>query len=244
MNVIIDKGINLKFGAYAAMKTIIGNKKIVVSVHDITPCFHDECRIIFNKLETLGVHQRTLLITPDFAGKYPIDRDEKFIIMMEREKQKGFELALHGYTHKHFEFYKKNYIEARESLQQGMEIFENAFGFLPKGFVAPHWLQSNSSLKAVEDLGFNYTVALRTLKYFNGKEYKTFPLNFDWGNSFLNRIVAAGNKFTASLRKTGLIRFAVHPMDIPNGVFNKEMKILKKLIVDGWEPVSYENLIL
>jgi len=226
------------------METITEDKKIVVSVHDATPRFHDECLIIFNKLDKIGVNQRTLLITPNFAGKYPIDRDEKFIVMMEREKQRGFELALHGLTHRNFEFYKKNYIEAKKSLQQGMEIFENAFGFLPKGFIAPQWLQSKGSLKAVEELGFDYTAVLRTLKYFNGKEYKTFPLNFDWGNSFLDKIIIAGNKFIASLRGTGLIRFAVHPMDIPNGIFEKEMKILEKLIADGWKPVSYENLIL
>lgn len=233
-----------KSGAYAAMETIIGNKKIVVTVHDITPYFYGECLTIFNKLDELGVHQRTLLITPNYAGKSPIDSDERFIVMMETERKKGAELALHGFSHRNFEFYKKDYIEAKKSLQQGMGMFKNAFGFLPKGFVAPQWFQSKGSLKAVEELGFNYTAVLRTIKYFNGKKYKTFPLNFDWGNSFLSKIIAAGNVFTASFRRKGLIRFAVHPMDIPNGVFDKEMKILEKLITDGWKPLSYENLIL
>ena len=123
-------------------------------------------------------------------------------------------------------------------------MFGNTFGFLPKGFVAPQWLQSKGSLRAVQELGFSYTSTFRTLKYSDGRSYNTFPLNFDWGNSFLDEVIAFVNKITVAFRKNGLIRFAVHPMDIPNGLFDKEMKILSNLINDGWQPVSYKNLTL
>jgi len=226
------------------MKPGIKNKKIVVSVHDITPRFHKECLKIFKTLDELGINNRTLLITPDFAGRFPIDEDEEFISMMNREKQRGAELALHGLVHQNFEFYKKDYEEAKTALQTGMKMFEQTFGFLPRGFVAPQWLQSKGSLQAVLELGFYYTASLRKLRYSDGKEYQTFPLNFDWGNSLLDKIITTINNFTASFRKSGLIRFAVHPMDIPNGVFDKEMKLLKMLTADGWKTASYENLIL
>jgi len=221
------------------MKT---NKKIVVSVHDITPRFHNECVEIFKKLDELGVNQRSLLITPEFAGKFLIDENEEFIAMMNNEKQNGAELALHGLIHQNFEFYKKNYDEAKSALQRGMDIFEKAFGYVPRGFVAPQWFQSKGSLQAIQELGFLYTAVFRSLRYSDGKEFKTLPLNFDWGNSVLDKIITAVNKFAVSFRKTGLIRFAVHPMDIPNGVFDEEMKILARILDDGWEPVSYENL--
>jgi len=219
------------------------NKKIVVSVHDITPRFQRECEIIFGKLAELGVSQRTLLITPNFADDYPIDQDEKFIAMMNKEKESGAELALHGLIHQNFEFYKKDYSQAKSALQTGIKLFENAFGFKPKGFVAPQWLQSRGSISALKELGFNYTGILRKVIFFgNGKEIKTLPLNFDWGNSFLDHIFVLINKSAASLKKTGLIGFAVHPMDIPNGVFDKEMNLLAELIDKKWLPLSYENL--
>ncbi|RLD12032.1 MAG: hypothetical protein DRI44_02105 [Chlamydiae bacterium] len=221
---------------------MIKNKKIVVSVHDIAPRFYKECFEIFRRLDELEIKQRTLLITPNFAGKFPIDKDDNFIQMMNQEKQKGAELALHGLVHQNFEFFRKDYVEAKSSLKQGIEMFENAFEFFPRGFVAPQWLQSKGSLKVLRELDFYYTATLRTLKYSDGTVYKTYPYNFDWGNSFLDKITAYLNEFAVSFRKTGLIRFAVHPMDIPNGVFNKEMKMLSKLIINGWKPVSYENL--
>ena len=218
-------------------------KKIVVSVHDITPRFHDECAEIFRTLDKLNVSQRSLLITPNFAGKFPIDKDEKFISMMKNEKETGAELALHGLVHQNFEFYKKNYAEAKLSLQTGIKLFENAFGFAPKGFVAPQWLESKGALKAVQELGFSYAGVLRKIIYFeSGAQFKTFPLNFDWGNSLLDHTIALINKAVASFRKSGLIRFAVHPMDIPNGVFEKEMDLLSNLLKKNWTPVSYENL--
>jgi len=226
------------------MKSVMENKKIVVSVHDITPRFHNECLKIFKTLDELEINNRTLLITPDFAGRFPIDKDKEFVIMMNEEKQKGAELALHGLVHQNFEFYKKNYEEAKLSLDAGKKMFEQTLGFFPRGFVAPQWLQSKGSLKSVWDSGFYYTATLRKLKYSDGREYQTFPLNFDWGNSLLDKIITTINKIVVSFRKSGLIRFAVHPMDITNGVFDKEMRLLKILTADGWEPTSYESLIL
>ena len=64
------------------------------------------------------------------------------------------------------EFQNINYEEARERLQKGKAIFKK-IGLAPKGFVAPGWLLSPESERAVQDERFAYTTLLNGLRIFS-----------------------------------------------------------------------------
>ncbi|GEM_PF-1393938 len=216
-------------------------KQIVISIHDAAPNFTQKLKTVFNVLDELGVKKRTILIVPDFAKENLLSENKNFIEFMLDEERNGAELGLHGIYHHNFEFKSYDYEGAKAALEFGRKVFFDAFGKYPKGFVAPQWLQSKGSLRAIHELGFLYTATLRTLRYSDGKEFKTLPLNFDWGNSFLDKVIAELNNLAVKFRRKGLIRFAVHPMDVPNGVFEREMAILSNLLKKGWQPTTYEE---
>jgi len=218
------------------------SKHIVISIHDAAPNFTNELKIVFKALDDLDVKKRTILIVPNFVKNNLISENKRFVEVMFEQERNGAELGLHGIYHRNFEFKSYDYEGAKSALELGRQIFFDAFGKVPNGFVAPQWLQSKGSLRAIFELEFLYTATLRTLRYSDGMELKTFPLNFDWGNSFLDKIITELNNFAIKFRKKGLIRFAVHPMDVPNGVFEREMEILSKLLKKGWKPVTYEEL--
>ena len=218
------------------------SKQIVISIHDAAPNFTNELKIVFKALDDFGVKKRTILIVPDFAKQNLLVDDTDFVKFMLDEEQNGAELGLHGIYHRNFEFKSYDYEGAISALKLGRQIFFDAFGKYPPGFVAPQWLQSKGSLRAIRELGFLYTATLRTLRYSDGIKFHTFPLNFDWGNSFLDKVITELNNFAVKFRRKGLIRFAVHPMDVPNGVFEREMEILSRLIKKGWQPTTYEEL--
>jgi len=217
-------------------------KKIALSVHDVTPRYQQELEIIFAALDHLGATSRTELIVPDFQRQYRIDADPAFIAMIRAEKAKGVDVSLHGIHHDYAEYFRFDYDQARVTLEEGLRLFRAAFGFDPPGFVAPQWLQSRGSLRTVREHGFEYTATLSGMFCRNGARYWTFPHNFDWGVVWVDKLISCRNKIIGRLRRSGVIRFDIHPMDIPDGVFEEELRQLRYLLEHGWQAVSCEQL--
>lgn len=217
-------------------------QKIALSIHDVTPRYQKELETIFAELDKLGLTSRTELVVPDFQRQFNIAADASFIAFMQAEKAKGAEISLHGIHHDYAEYFRFNYDQARTTLDEGLKIFTAALGFAPPGFVAPQWVQSRGSLKAVWEHDFIYTATLTGMFCRDGRKYWTFPHNFDWGLVWIDRLIAVRNKMVGRLRRSGLIRFDFHPMDIPDGVFEEELSQLRYLLDHGWEAMSCEQL--
>jgi predicted deacetylase len=217
-------------------------KKVAVSVHDVTPRFKKELEIIFSELDKAGVPVRSELVVPDYQRQFNLGNYPEFSAMLKTHRNRGCDVSLHGIYHDYAEFYRFNYDEAKDALRKGLDIFEAALNFSPPGFVAPQWLQSRGSLRAVWEGDFAYTATLTGLHLKNGRVAKAFPLNYDWGLNSADHIITCCNSLACRLRRSGLIRFSMHPLDIPNRMFAAEMKQLHILLDHGWEPVSYEQL--
>jgi len=217
-------------------------KKIALSVHDVTPRYQKELEVIFAALDQAGAPFRTELVVPDFQREYKITEFPDFIAMMQAEKAKGAELSLHGIHHDYAEYFRFGYHQAKVTIDEGLTIFREAFGFSPPGFVAPQWLQSRGSLKVVREHDFIYTATLSGMFCRDGRRYWTFPHNFDWGIVWVDRLIAWRNKLIGRLRHSGVIRFDIHPMDVTNGIFDEEMAQLRYLLNHGWQAMSCEQL--
>jgi peptidoglycan/xylan/chitin deacetylase (PgdA/CDA1 family) len=217
-------------------------KKVAVSVHDVTPRFEKELEIIFSELDKSGVPIRSELVVPDYQRQFNLGSHPEFCAMLKEHRKGGCDVSLHGIYHDYAEFYRFDYNTARDALNRGLDIFESAFDFSPPGFVAPQWLQSRGSLRAVREHDFAYTSTLTGVHFKDGSIAKAFPLNYDWGLNSVDHIISCCNSLACRLRRGGLIRFSMHPLDIPDRMFDAEMKQLHMLLDHGWEPVSYEQL--
>ncbi|MFA7232263.1 MAG: DUF2334 domain-containing protein [Victivallaceae bacterium] len=217
-------------------------KKIAVSIHDVTPRFSRELEEIFVALDKAGVKVRSELVVPDYQRQFNLSAHPDFVAMLKAHRNCGCDVSLHGIYHDYAEFYRFNYEAAKAALRKGLDIFGEAFNFYPPGFVAPQWLQSRGSLQAVWENEFVYTATLTGVHFKSGKTAKAFPLNYDWGPIAVDHIIAGYNNLVCRMRNRGLIRFSMHPLDIPNRMFAAEMKHLHLLLEHGWEPTSYEQL--
>lgn len=217
-------------------------KKIAVSIHDVTPRFGRELEEIFAALDKAGVKVRSELVVPDYQRQFNLSAHPDFVAMLKEHRNQGCDISLHGIYHDYAEFYRFNYEAAKDALQKGLDIFREAFNFYPPGFVAPQWLQSRGSLRAVWEYEFVYTATLAGVHFKNGKTAKAFPVNYDWGPIAVDHIITGYNDLVCRMRNRGLIRFSMHPLDIPNRMFAAEMKHLRLLLEHGWEPTSYEQL--
>ena len=217
-------------------------KKIAVSVHDVTPRFSKELEEIFAALDVAGVKVRSELVVPDYQRQFNLSEHPDFVAMLKEHRSRGCDVSLHGIYHDYAEFYRFGYDMAKDALRRGLDIFGEAFNFIPPGFVAPQWLQSRGSLRAVWENEFVYTATLTGVHFKSGNTAKAFPLNYDWGPLMVDRIITCCNNLACHIRSSGLIRFSMHPMDIPDRMFEAEMRQLRFLLEHGWEPTSYEQL--
>jgi len=152
----------------------------------------------------------------------------------------GTDLSLHGMHHEYAECGFLSESGAMTGLGQAKEEFEEAFGFPPFGFVAPQWFQSPGCKTALIRLGFAYSGRWSGLFDAQGNcIYPAFPTNYDWGLSFVDSFFAWWNPKRLLNKNSGIIRFSVHPMDVRHNLIEKELGLLKQLIDQGWEVMSY-----
>lgn len=146
----------------------------IISVHDATPKYMEELKYLFQKKigETNPNVHRWIGIVPNWGGEWDIRKHPEFIDLMKMLQSQGWELVLHGLTHgrpSHPPFYKflfkskdifefrglsKN--EAEVKLQVAVNIFEEAFGFKPKGFIAPNWTISMEGKEVLKEMQFEF----------------------------------------------------------------------------------------
>jgi len=217
-------------------------RKVVVSVHDVTSRFRNELETIFAALDEAGVRGRSELVVPNYNRQFDVTADAAFIEIVQAEKAKGAEISLHGIHHDYAEFFRFDYDGANAALREGRRMFEDAFGFSPPGFVPPQWQLSRGGLQAVREMDFLYTETLRGIYLRSGVILKTFPLNYDWGLAWVDRLFATYNFLVTRLRCSGVIRFALHPLDVVHGTFETAMSHLRHLLARGWEAVTCQQL--
>ena len=72
---------------------------LIVSVHDVAPPHWERVRSMLDALDSVGVSRRSLLVIPNFQGRWAIDRHPAFCTLVRRLQTQGDEIVLHGYEH-------------------------------------------------------------------------------------------------------------------------------------------------
>ncbi|MDD9952946.1 MAG: DUF2334 domain-containing protein [Candidatus Woesearchaeota archaeon] len=227
-------------------------QRLFLTVHDVTPKFMEECRQIFEELAKRNIKAFNILVTPNWHGKAPIERNTEFINLVK--KQPGT-IVLHGYEHKPRKknaFYEAldlnkgpefSGIEAAaidRKLKLGLASLKKAFNIEPRGFVPPYWVYSKRHKKLLEKY-FKYYADKRGIDYFE-KKFPAVPIIYS-GGKYFSTLLAYTSHLRTTFKKEGIIRFALHPDDITYGTFARALKDLDFLLKNGWQPSVYEELI-
>ncbi|RMD89878.1 MAG: DUF2334 domain-containing protein [Alphaproteobacteria bacterium] len=151
------------------------DRRILVSLHDVTPAHFARLRDIVATLERIGVGSRfAMLVVPDFWSRWPLPAHRSFVDWLREQAGRGAEILLHGYTHRddrhhrhpwhrlraHWltagegEFLGLDGAEARRRLDTGRTMLEDLLDGPIDGFVAPAWLYGPDSRQALAAAGF------------------------------------------------------------------------------------------
>lgn len=187
-------------------------KKLIVSVHDVTPKFSGELTEMVAELDRIGINKRSVLVVPNWKGEYDLRQDDNFVSWLHGLKASGDEMVLHGYNHKSEkrkgyyknlfqwfmgevfaqgtgEFQNVTYEEARQKLRNGKKVFSDVELDDVVGFVAPAWLTNKNVEKALKDEGLQYHIFTTFMNYVG--ELSKIPIkNLQTGETIKSREVA------------------------------------------------------
>ena len=102
----------------------------------------------------------------------------------KRLAKKGWEISLHGYSHKRFD--EMLYKEKEYEIKRSLEVFKKDLKIKPKGFRAPQHSIDSDTLDLLEKYGFKYDSSYTPL---NLLQLFFFPRKFSlWLKSFFSPI--------------------------------------------------------
>lgn len=216
--------------------------QVCVVLHDVSPANWPGCTRVLRELarcaEAAGCAlPLTLLVVPHWHGDTTVP--PAYRRWLQHQQRRGHELALHGLTHQdegppprrwrerwlreHYtaregEFAALGFEAAAARLAEGRRWLR-AQGLHARGFVAPAWLASEGSARAVQAAGFAWTCSLTTLTAFDGAAGSPttacVPAFAYSTRSAWRRVAArAWHGLTAlRTRQAPLVRLELHPED-------------------------------
>ncbi len=229
-------------------------KWIHVTLHDVSPRHEKTIMRIHDALVELGVARYSMLVVPDFWGKWPLEDSPGFCEWLRDLSAAGTEMILHGYYHRDSigshgvvdrvrstlftrgegEFLGLDCQAAAELLQKGKVELERILKTDITGFTAPAWLYSKGTLKALSETGFTYAESRwRTWNPMTGDTYLRVPVVNYAGGSSMKRWLADLWVTSSRVALCGMrtVRFAIHPADFENEItHDKILKHIKTLL--------------
>jgi predicted deacetylase len=211
--------------------------RLLVSVHDASPGCESKLRRIHGMLVEAGIGNRySMLVVPDFWNANPLSDSPGFTAWVRELAAEGVEIALHGYSHRddrgrrlllerirtiwrtrdEGEFASLDRATALSRLEKGRQMITDQLGIESMGFVAPAWLYSPGTIRAVEDAGFIWAED-RSRIWFPNETGKTIgsPVICFSTRTGIGRLKSTiwCRTSQAVLRSFSTVRLALHPLD-------------------------------
>ncbi|GAB2795109.1 DUF2334 domain-containing protein [Halomonas shantousis] len=237
---------------------------LALVLHDVTPATWPDYRDFVAEVDILarqvGPIPITWLVVPEFHHHSDCRQDSAFRARLDARLAAGDELALHGYYHcddappprtprdyfmRRFytvegEFYSLDEAEALERLDAGIAMFE-AFDWPLAGFVAPAWLMSDGTRRALTRRPLRYTSDpqhLYRLPEFTRIDAPglVWSARSAWRRG-MSRLVSEAQR--RRHREAPLLRLGLHPVDMRHAwVRDYWLTTLATLIAEGRRPVT------
>ena len=204
-------------------------------MHDVAPATWPLCARLIAEMDALGPIPLTLLVVPWFHRGQRMEEDPEFVHAINRRRDRGDEIALHGYTHRdeepvesnpyaflmrrfytcgEGEFAAVSQEQAHRRISEGLQRMRK-LGWTPAGFVAPAWLLSSGARVALSTLPLAYTSGLDAfyrLPDFTRVATPTLVYSSRSGWRRTASCVRNASLFGRS-GNAPLLRFALHPAD-------------------------------
>lgn len=241
-------------------------KRLLVTVHDVSPKHMDRLRTIDSLLQDNGIEAKYgMLVVPNFWNDWAIEDHPDFCAWLRSREEAGVEMILHGFYHRdlsaHLSLttaFKAAVMTAREGeflgldhdtavsrIRDGQAILGKVLQKAPKGFIAPAWLYGEGAHSALKATGIPF--AEDHMKVWNpvtGQLLSRSPV-ISYASRSLARIASslAWSRIAPfALHAARDVRIAIHPHDVDVPSLVREMKRLIRLMLKTRAPTHYCDL--
>ncbi|MCA9637582.1 MAG: polysaccharide deacetylase family protein [Myxococcales bacterium] len=242
-------------------------RRVIVSVHDVTPRHFERLREIDALLARHGLAGRyAALIVPNFWHEWPLADHPDFLEWLRGAIAGGVEPILHGYFHRdesehrsawarlrgrtmtagEGEFLGLDREAARARIVAGRRLLAEHLGVEVDAFVAPAWLYGQATQEVLEELGF--TLAEDHLRVWSpargGATLARGPV-LSYASRTRARVAASwlwSRASTALLDPMPVLRLAIHPHDLDVPLLGRELDRALGALLRGRAPIRYREL--
>jgi predicted deacetylase len=225
------------------MMEAVSRRRLLVSIHDVTPALEAPVRALWSLCMAHGVVP-ALLVVPDWHGQWPIERHPLFMDWVRARAREGAEIILHGERHdevgsprawqdqvtafgrtaREGEFLTLSHDAALARIQRGCARLADQ-QLVPTGFIPPAWLAREATHDVVRELQLGFSEDAHTVRvHAHGVNPRTVRLDapaLRWSGRGTARAVAS--RLVADARwyawqRAPLLRLALHPQDLAHPV--------------------------
>lgn len=233
---------------------------LLLVLHDVAPQTWADYQPFVEAVDTLGDVPMTWLVVPDFHKHNDLQAHPDFRHILDTRLARGDELALHGYFHcddgpvasnprdwfmrriytHEGEFYNLSQDAALARLHDGIAMF-NRYRWPLQGFVAPAWLMSEGTRRALRQLPLTYTSDAQHLYRLPDFTPIDAPGLVWSARSAWRRGVSkfVSDRLQQKWRAAPVIRLGVHPVDMRHEYSRTYwLKTLQQLLDEGRVPMT------
>ncbi|MEY2626997.1 MAG: hypothetical protein RJB08_756 [Actinomycetota bacterium] len=236
--------------------------RLVVSLHDVAPSTAEKSRRWLELLEARSLHVSLLVVPGRWQGS-ELRSSGSFLSWLRRAESNGHEVVLHGWQHQRSgsprgsrarigallgrgceEFWSADDAEASQRIADGLATLRDE-GFSPTGFVAPGWLMSQATIRALRAASMRYTVTHTRVIDLESLHERRVPVTSQRPNSRLAGAAAYGTLGLAALQlsRAKPIRVAIHPNDIVEPLLRRtNLRLCDNAIGHGYTSMTYRDL--
>lgn len=248
------------------VESATSTRHFLLVLHDIAPETWPDYRDFVKEVDAMCQSRLghpcpiTWLVVPDFHHRSALEASPEFIALLDSRRQQGDELALHGFHHCddapaprtprdyvmrrvltwEGEFYPLDESEARRRLLEGAALFQR-LGWPLDGFVAPAWLMSQGTRRALQSLDFRYTSDQQHLYRLPDFRVIDAPGLVWSARSAPRRLMSqwVTERKLAREQQASVIRLGLHPVDMRHERSRQYwLTLIARLLEEGRRPMT------
>jgi hypothetical protein len=231
-----------------------GAPRFVVCIHDATPAYARETRVMIEDLVPLVGRRLSIGVVPDWHGEWPLTAHPDYCRFVRENSE---ELLLHGCFHRRQrgwgpialltdhsdEMNGLSSGETRGTLEHGQHVFTDVFGRPARGFVAPAWQRGHFSLSERDPLGLDHVVGYFSAESRTGRKVPLATWSWNCGRwSWLGN-VGHGLGWLLQSLDHGVPTLAIHPADLERRFWPRILRLTRQLLDAGYQPSTLAELL-
>ncbi len=239
-----------------------------ISIHDVSPAWEVEVIAAHNAISDWGISSPSLLIVPNYHGRWPLKAYPKFVNRLKSWTRAGSEVLLHGYYHLastpvpfrnnpvawlesrlltagEGEFLALSESQVKERVLRGKKELEEILECRVLGFVPPAWLRQPHLARRLRETGLtHYEGHFYLYNLFKQQRFFVPAITFS-ARSWLRVCASVGfaRVMQKLLRGQCDIRFALHPADFRSKRLVQAIGSLAGTLSSTYQWVGYSDFI-